>query len=420
MRISIRWKILVLLLLPLAGFCLALLGYSFYTTHDWTVRTEKERMTALIQDCANRIDETLLRAELVAETTASFVGNDPGLTPMQLDNLLKSNLRHVRALSGSAVFFAPYAHDPKVRLFVRRVYRDGNELREEDSVYTGYDYTDPQQENWHGPRRTGRPAWTDPYFGGDKGNVLFTTFSAPFFRNKKFAGLVTVDLPLETLGRMADIGVPADFRFSIVTKNGNYIYSPQGDRVDQSLFEAAVEYDPQSRMEIARSMAQGKSGFLKLLRAGTEQWDWVFFTVVPSTGWFLLVAVDETATLLPVGNAIRTDIIFLTVVLVLLALGVWFLAARVSRPLAQLNGVLDDMAAGNMKADTGIRRRDEIGALALSCNRLAEHIKPARRGPEAKRRALQGRRRRHAPASLPVSVRRRNYIRKRGLLPVFR
>ncbi|MDO4558955.1 MAG: cache domain-containing protein, partial [Planctomycetia bacterium] len=49
------------------------------------------------------------------------------------------------------------------------------------------------------PELLDQPSWTDPYYDADVGNALMCTHSAPFYRDRQFAGVVTVDLSLDHL-----------------------------------------------------------------------------------------------------------------------------------------------------------------------------------------------------------------------------
>jgi signal transduction histidine kinase len=52
----------------------------------------------------------------------------------------------------------------------------------------------------------------------------------------------------------------------------------------------------------------------------------------------------------------------------------WWIAARVTRPLAQLSRTVDEVAAGNWSARAVVRSRDEVGRLGAAFNRMTQEL----------------------------------------------
>ncbi len=86
---------------------------------------------------------------------------------------------------------------------------------------------------------------------------------------------------------------------------------------------------------------------------------------------FDVLFLAEAATLDDRGAPAR----WLTIVLVLLILGgVFYLIRRMLRPIEALDDAVARFGAGDLDARANIRRRDELGALASSFNRMANEI----------------------------------------------
>ena len=211
------------------------MAFNILTMRQWALANVEERMTELTNNYAHRFDSLLREIAQVAVMTAAYVERNPILTSDQLYSLLQTNLEHNPLVYGSAIAFEPYKFEPKQRLFVRYVYRDGDTLNWADPSETGYDYTDLKQEYWHIPRDTGNAVWTDPYFDEGAGNILMSTYSVPFFKDNNFLGIATVDIPLEPLRELTEIGISEDIKFSIITKSGKFVYSSHLDRINKSV-----------------------------------------------------------------------------------------------------------------------------------------------------------------------------------------
>jgi len=152
---SIRWKIVLFIIMPIIGVYLSIMIFNIFKMRQWTITNVEQRMTELASSYADRFDSRLREAAQAAKITAAFIEKNPRLTSEQIYSLLLSNLQENPLVYGSAVCFEPYQYQPDQRFFVRYVYRDGNDLRKVDPSSAGYDYTEAKQEYWHKPKTTG-------------------------------------------------------------------------------------------------------------------------------------------------------------------------------------------------------------------------------------------------------------------------
>ncbi len=91
-----------------------------------------------------------------------------------------------------------------------------------------------------------------------------------------------------------------------------------------------------------------------------------------------MVVTSEVARLDASDRAVRS--IWLTVIALLLALGLGYRLVRLSlNPLAQLAKQAETIGAGDLESHVSLGRRDEIGALADSFNRMAAKLAEVRR-----------------------------------------
>ena len=94
--------------------------------------------------------------------------------------LLRETVASDVSIYGGAVAFRPGEFDPDRRLYAPYLAKKNGELaflRIEEQ----YDYTLPEWE-WYGAAMAEGPRWTEPYFDTSVGDILMTTFSAPFHR----------------------------------------------------------------------------------------------------------------------------------------------------------------------------------------------------------------------------------------------
>jgi len=247
-------------------------------------------------------------------------------------------------------------------------------LRKVDPSSAGYDYTEAKQEYWHKPKTTGKALWTEPYFDEGAGNILMSTYSVPFHRNGKFLGIATVDIPLEPLRELVDIGISRDIKISVVTRAGKYLYSPHLGRINESIFEISQQNGKEAFIEFADDLTSGGSGIRKLTGWTSREPEWVFYAPVKSAHWGFAASMPGKNALAPVKEQFYRDLTFLIISLFLIAAALWFLSAQISRPIAKLNTVASEIARGNLTARADMARNDEIGILAESFNEMAQRL----------------------------------------------
>ncbi len=342
---------------------------------QWALANVETRMTELTLNYADRFDGILRGIAQVAVMTAAYVERTPELPSEKLYSLLQTNLEHNPLVYGSAVAFEPYEYEPTLRLFVRYVYRDGKTLSWLDPVETtGYDYTDLKQEYWHIPRDTGKAVWTDPYFDEGAGNILMSTFSVPFFKEKKFLGIATIDIPLEPLRELIKLGISEDIKFSIITKSGKFIYSSHTERINKTIDNVWNKQDSKELNELANNIASGKAGSVKSVGWDTNEDEWLFYTPIKSSQWGFVASIPSDVVLQPVQIQFYRNVALFFISLVLVVICLWVTSRKISRPIIQLNEAVDEMSRGNTSIKTPVNSKDEFGALAMAFNEMTEKV----------------------------------------------
>lgn len=95
-------------------------------------------------------------------------------------------------------------------------------------------------------------------------------------------------------------------------------------------------------------------------------------------GWLVAVQMDKAEALKPVADTDRTMGILLMVAALLAATFAAIFAPGLSRPLVRLTTIADDMSRGHFDHEVpGTERRDEIGALSRSIERMTRSLRLA-------------------------------------------
>ena len=301
---SIRWKVISYFIIPVVFIYLILMFLNLYNIQQAERRNVDDKISGLSEQYATSINGKLNEVALLAKTTALYLENNSDQSSKQIYKLLSSNLKLNPFVYGSAVCFLPYHYNKDTRLFVRYVYREWNSLCEVNPAVSGYDYTEAKHEYWHVPKNTGKAVWTSPYFDKGGGNILMATYSVPFFKNKSFLGIATVDIPLEPFWKKIDIDIPKNFSFYLITQKGKYVSSPYSEYINKSYSLLNKPYENDQIQNIIKTVNQEKSGIVLLKNTMTNKRDLVAYTSVKSTGWTLLVTCPEINAYLATKKAV--------------------------------------------------------------------------------------------------------------------
>jgi hypothetical protein len=114
---SIRWKLIVSIILPLLLIAGVVMGLTLRRVYDSAVSTLQEQHQREISLLASGIDSDLASLAATAEDTAHFLGLQPTLDTAAIYHLLEDMLARNPLVYGAGVAFEPFAWREDQRLF---------------------------------------------------------------------------------------------------------------------------------------------------------------------------------------------------------------------------------------------------------------------------------------------------------------
>lgn len=165
---------------------------------------------------------------------------------------------------------------------------------------------------------------------------------------------------------------------------------PERVKAQENILEQAKsEPSLASMAEIVSRMIKGEEGFGVYSFQGQEQL--MAFAPIKTTGWSIGVTAPKEEVLERVAG-LKHSLLWVSLVIIVLALGVTFAMARsVTKPLGLAVEDLGLIAAGDYTRpvpDKYLRRRDEIGKLARAVDSLQATMRPLLSGVKDEARAL--------------------------------
>jgi len=377
-KLLIRQKIIAVFAIPV-GLVFALTLLVVYFTLKTGAENQLEaEMHELVDRYAALVDLNLEKIALIATTTATSISHNPALEEEDVFSQLAENVSHSPLVYGAAMAFDTYGFDKKKELFSPYVYRqgDGVAIMDIGAVDSGKGYDYREWEWWTAPISAETGVWTAPYFDEGAGNIVMSTFSAPFTRNGKLWGVTTVDIDLKALFESIHIPKQKGFEFFIITKSGQYVAHEMPEFIlNESIFSQADATGSVELAELGRQMVAGGAGLKKFEDVRSGEPAWFFYAPIPSAQWTFGARISESEALSATNRETAYMAgIFLFSLLLILAYAA-FAAGRTVRPLIELKDATKRLALGQDSAALNIRSFDEIGELADDFNVMAGKVR---------------------------------------------
>ncbi|ROS04859.1 signal transduction histidine kinase [Sinobacterium caligoides] len=374
MRLSIRNKMLFFIALPCTLIYLAALFFMLRSSWLQNYRSAEQQLRDSAESSADLFEQYITKSANIADTGASFVSIIDDLDEKELYNLLHANVANNPEVYGSAIAFEPGSYRRTNELFAPYVYRNNDGLAEMNISQDILDwYNDPKWEWWHLPKSEHTGVWTSPYFDDGAGNILMTTYSAPFYNRGLFWGVMTIDLDLQDLQKKISQLVPEGTQLAIITADtGQFVLSPNTDDIMVSnINEKLQQYSPDNADIIGRSLTAGGSGEMEVDGLLDANPSLIAYTPIKSTNWVLI-----TATPVHHATAAFRDVLPLLVTPFVIALlltngTILLISRRLTGPLMLLRDNALAISEGELTPETNLPDTDdEIGDLSLAFKKM--------------------------------------------------
>jgi sigma-B regulation protein RsbU (phosphoserine phosphatase) len=337
---------------PALAIYIVILGITAVRQYQQSKREVEQAMTRSAAGYSARLDGDLREAARIAETMARYLASDVKISDETIYKLLEDNVTQSTSVYGSCLAFEPGTRRPAPELFAPYVCRDKGGLRRMNIDQSVYDwYRNPEYKWYTQPKQKGTGVWSEPYFDKGAGNILMSTYSAPFKRGNSFGGVCTVDLDLPRLRETVARELEGDLDFVILESNGRYVFHPDASRImSRTAFEYLEESGQSDVVPIVRQMIAAPTG-----AAWIDGWDspgalGVFSARIPSTGWTFIARVPTSRVLADVRRRTIENGAALIAALMLICGAIYWVAGRIAAPITALEHGVSDVRRGDLDA----------------------------------------------------------------------
>lgn len=274
--------------------------------------------------------------------------DEDGVDTNQLTNALTAQLTEALTMYDAAL--SVYYADPTQIVI----------LPESD---LGDDY-DPTARSWYedAVESNGEVAWSSPYQDAATEDFIITA-STTVEKDGKLNGVIAFDISLTTLtDHLAQSEISHNGYPVLLDSLGYGIVHPtlRGEELTSFPYVAAMYED------------EKPDGVIHYEHEGTERLN--VYSTLEKLGWKIGLIYDKKA-VNQTANDLRNSMITVTIItLILFFIVLYFLIRRMMNPLVKLNGLMNQIADGDLTVHSDVESNDEIGQLSRNFNRMVESV----------------------------------------------
>ncbi len=375
---TLRRQMILWIAGPALVIYVVVLGLSAVSQYRQSQREVERAMTRLAASYSARLDGYLREVARIATTAAQVVQSGVEFSDDQIYTLLENNVEQTPLVYGSCLAFEPGTRRPTDELFAPYVYRGPHGLEQMNIDRNVYDwYRDPQFTWYQEPKQLDRGVWSEPYFDKGAGNILMSTYSAPFHEGDSFGGVCTVDIDLPRLQETVGHEFDERLDFVIVAADGRYVFHPDASRImARTVFEYLDEAGRGSQAPALHKMIAGEAGAAWIDGWDTDEAVGVFYAPIPSTDWTFVARVPTSQVLADIRRRTVWNAAALVATMLLICGAIYVVAGRISAPIIRLEQGVLEVARGDLEARIDeAAPTTEIRSLAASFNRMTADLR---------------------------------------------
>ena len=370
-KIGTKMLVVILPVVILAMLLLtAVIGFS---SRDIINDQIDSRMQEELSAQSGVMGEDLHTVSSMAQSISRVVATTYQTTSMDTyEKMLGELIQDNDMVSGSGLWFEPYAYQADAEYMGPYVYKDGDQLA------TTYDYSNAEynyfaQEYYELAKASTEPVFTDPYYDETSDSIM-STCAMPILVHDQFIGCVTVDIQLDAITTLVDnIKVGDAGRGMLLTAEGVYIGGAAGDKIQNSVV-ITEDKDAPALAKAAEKILAGDSG--ETSYKGSDGQINLYYSRVDATGWILIITMPNSELTQPIMQLLAKLFGICIVALIVVALVIIFSVNSISKGLNRVKAFAGSLAEGDFTVDPiQVKTQDELGVMGGSLNAMYDSNK---------------------------------------------
>lgn len=247
---------------------------------------------------------------------------------------------------------------------------DANVFTQSDG-YTSDNTFDITGREWYQVTKTGKSMLTNAYTDASTGALILSA-AAPVYSKTdgSIVGVAGLDIALDHINELFSAYTVGDTGFVILlTTDGTIIYHPNTSNQLKNLSEIGIS------SEVINALGQGNTSVKYTVGNQTK---YGYITDITGTAYYILSCLPSSEYFSNLTKCIILTVVLIIIGILTIVIAIQKVASSITKPIIGLNGVAQELAAGNLDVSLNVQSDNEIGELAdsiqLTVNRLKEYI----------------------------------------------
>ena len=370
-HISTRMLCLLLPIIILAMVILTVVSASL--SKSQIDESTKELMETSLDGEINSISSVLSKYISTVQAEAA-VGQElyQNASSTELENTLVSVVDTDDGILGSGFWFEPDVYNGQ-EMWGPYAYTNGNNI----SVtyeYSTADYDYFSQEYYTKAKASSSAFCTDPYYD-DTSKTIMMSCTAPMFNDAgKYIGCVTLDISVDEISEIAtNISIGKTGYAMLITSSGQIIGYKESSYVTNMTNINKISNS--SMATLGQTIISQSSGMGEAEDDDGNGLD-VYWDTISSTGWKLIVMIQQSELEDPINDLIFKLVIICVVAVVVVGLVVYVVVKNITKIIDILKKFAEVLSEGNFTvANLNVTSKDELGSLGNSLNLMYKNTK---------------------------------------------
>jgi len=251
----------------------------------------------------------------------------------------------------------------KGELFGPYAYKEGGKVVTTD-IYEDPAYHFHEQVWYRNSIHSTEVAHTAPYFDEALGE-MFISFSTQIVKDQKSIGVITGDYVLDSIQSIvSDVKIRNSGYAFLIEENGGFLTHPDAEKVNKGTIQ-----------EFLNIPIEKLSGQQKLIHTTIEGIDFTLqYKEIQNMPWKLVLLVPTNELYSEVQAMLQQQIVISLILIVLMAMIIYFLARYIRTEVTTMNTYLGYLATGDLTQKMAVQTKDEFGEMARYYNDSVEAL----------------------------------------------
>lgn len=351
-------KSVILVFLIVAIVAIVMVGRTIMTSKETELTLESSaaanRLTGFLEQYIRSADQLAVNPEI----KDVMLQTGPGDDILQADNMdtVRSNLISIAE------------NDIENTLSVWISDLDASVLTQSDGFTSGEGW-DVTTREWYKCIDLGRTILTEPYIDSSTGKMILSAVSPVYDDATGTAiGAVGIDISMEHMTEiMSQYKIGRNGCILLLSGSGTFLYHPQTDIIQQNIADINISQN------VVDAVLSSSDVFLRYSVDGVAKYGSV--SPAGETGYIVLSNLPLTEYYFMLIIMVIALIVIFAAGILLIALSIRKSAAKLTKPILELNQTAQKLAAGDLDVHLKIESEDEIGELGESIGKTVARLK---------------------------------------------